>query len=64
LKRKITVASKLSESNSAANRLASIAEKKCDMKAAYYDKKIKLMKEKNVTLKNLEKLFSEFVNRK
>lgn len=64
MKRKITVASKLSESNTTANRLANIAEKKCDMKAAYYEKKIKLMEEKNVTLKNLETLFSEFVHSK
>lgn len=60
----MTVASKLSESNTAANRLANIAKRKCDMKAAYYDKKIKLMEENNVTLKNLETFFSEFVNRK
>ena len=64
MKRKITVASKLGESNSAANRLANIAEKKCDMKAAYYEKKLKLMEEKNVSLRNLETLFVGFINGK
>jgi len=65
LKRKITVASKLGESITVANRLGDIAEKKCIIKEDYYKKKkIKLMEEKNGTLKNIETLFSIFINQK
>lgn len=55
---------KLEESNKIANRLGDIAEKKCDLKAAYYEKKIKLMEENNKSLKNVETLFSKFVYEK
>jgi len=43
----------LGESNTAATRLRDIAQRKCDLKEAYYEKKIKLLEEKNVLLKNL-----------
>lgn len=53
LKRKLSAADRLNESILATTRLGDIAEKKFQMKAAYYEKKIKLMEENNQLLKNL-----------
>ncbi|XP_050053382.1 uncharacterized protein LOC126549056 [Aphis gossypii] len=53
LKRKKTTATCLGESNTAATRLGDIAQRKCDLKEAYYEKKIKLLEENNVLLKNI-----------
>lgn len=53
----------LGESNTAATLLGDIAERKCDMKAAYYDKKIKLIEENNVLLKNLGTILTTFTQK-
>lgn len=49
----MSTAARLAASNRAANNLYSISEKKYDLKAAYYAKKIKLMEDKNVIFNNL-----------
>jgi len=54
----------LGESNSAANRLANIAEKKCDMKAAYYEKKTETDGRKQCKSKKFRNIIRWFYKRK
>lgn len=58
MKRK-TVAARLGESNEAAIRLADIAERKCTIKENYYAKKILIMEEQTVLLRNISTLFTD-----
>lgn len=48
----------------AAERLVDLAERKIELKDAYYSKKLKIMQEQSDTLKNINKLLLNFVSDK
>ncbi|XP_050066120.1 uncharacterized protein LOC126555368 [Aphis gossypii] len=51
----------LDEHNSAANKLANIAEQKLELKKEYYAKKLKLMDEQTIAVNNLNNVLSSFL---
>jgi len=55
----MSTGARLAESNLAANRLGDISEKKINLKADYYKKKLKLMEDRNIYYEKKLKLMED-----